>query len=458
MKITRIALLTLLLGAVAGVAFAISGTAVGLSLGPSSRPTVNLGFFYDDLAPYGNWVQTPSNGWVWTPLNVAPSWRPYENGHWASTDQGWTWISDEPFGWATYHYGRWYDDPTLGWAWVPGDEWAPSWVTFQEGPDYIGWAPLPPSVRLVSGFNRVALPPADFVFVPDREFLAPNLASFVVPEPRLLPIFRTTRNVTAFRFAGDRVFVEGLPVTRFARFGRVPTFRLADVGAPLRLRAPRIQGDRIAFFRPVVTRTFVQPPSLRPAARRSVVNLADFQKVRGRGRLGQAPPPWAPAWGRRGLAPGQLKHANAVAPPRNAVRVNNGRPVRARTVRELQAARLKALPRQHGRPAIRSTQRVRPGMRMQQARPVTRMKRVQAAPMRHLRTAPRMQRIQMRPARQSHVRPGPSMRQMSRVQARPGPRQFRQAHPMRQQQARQQMARPQRQQQARPQRQHRPPQ
>jgi hypothetical protein len=27
------------------------------------------------------------------------------------------------------------------WAWVPGNEWAPSWVSFQEGPDYVGWAP-----------------------------------------------------------------------------------------------------------------------------------------------------------------------------------------------------------------------------------------------------------------------------------------------------------------------------
>lgn len=33
---------------------------------------------------------------------------------------GWTWFSDEPFGWATYHYGRWAWDSQAGWLWVPG--------------------------------------------------------------------------------------------------------------------------------------------------------------------------------------------------------------------------------------------------------------------------------------------------------------------------------------------------
>ena len=55
-----------------------------------------------------------------------------------SGPSGWTWISDEPYGWATYHYGRWYDDPEIGWSWVPSNEWAPSWVSWQEGANYIG--------------------------------------------------------------------------------------------------------------------------------------------------------------------------------------------------------------------------------------------------------------------------------------------------------------------------------
>jgi Family of unknown function (DUF6600) len=386
MKTIRIAILALLLlGTTAGAGLgAVSGTSVGLSFGSSGRPTVNLGYFYDNLAPYGHWVQTPSYGWAWTPLGVADTWRPYEDGHWVWTDQGWTWLSDEPFGWATYHYGRWYDDPARGWSWVPGYDWAPSWVSFVEGPDYIGWAPLPPSVRLVSGFNgsRIALAPASYVFVPERDFLAPNLAEFALPAPRVLPIFRTTRNVTFYRFAGDRVFLTGVPVERFARFGRVPRYRVVDFGPALRLRAPQIQGDRIAFFRPRVRRAFVAPPSFRPAARRSVVRFADFPRVRGRSAM--APPPWAPAWGRRGLAPGQLR--NGVPQPRAAARLKT-RPERVRAVRSFRSPRLKVVQRQHGRSAIR----------MQHARPAPRM---------HARPGPR-QHQQARPARQQRARPGP---------------------------------------------------
>ena len=79
--------------------------------------------------------------------NVAVSnadWRPYADGYWAYTDVGWTWVSYEDFGWATYHYGRWADLAGYGWVWVPGYEWGPAWVSWRTGGDYVGWAPLPP--------------------------------------------------------------------------------------------------------------------------------------------------------------------------------------------------------------------------------------------------------------------------------------------------------------------------
>jgi len=33
--------------------------------------------------------------------------RRYSNGRWQRTDAGWYWSSEEPWAWATYHYGRW---------------------------------------------------------------------------------------------------------------------------------------------------------------------------------------------------------------------------------------------------------------------------------------------------------------------------------------------------------------
>ena len=107
--------------------------------------TIDRTYFYDRLAPWGNWLPSSRYGWVWCPRDVAPGWRPYAVGHWVSTDQyGWMWNSDERWGWATYHYGRWYYDDNYGWSWVPGTRWAPAWVAWRRNPTYVGWAPIPP--------------------------------------------------------------------------------------------------------------------------------------------------------------------------------------------------------------------------------------------------------------------------------------------------------------------------
>ena len=64
--------------------------------------------FYRKLEPYGAWRESADYGYVWQPRAAqSRNWRPYTDGRWAYTDAGWTWVSDEPFGWATYHYGRW---------------------------------------------------------------------------------------------------------------------------------------------------------------------------------------------------------------------------------------------------------------------------------------------------------------------------------------------------------------
>jgi len=464
MKTIRIAWIALLLlVATAGAGLAVVRTSVGVSVRSSN---VDLGFFYDDLAPYGNWIQSPRYGWVWTPTAVATTWRPYEYGHWVWTDQGWLWVSDEPFGWATYHYGRWYDDPEIGWAWEPGYDWAPSWVSWEESPDYVGWAPLPPSYGLDVAFGggRIGLGAEAYGFVPARYFLAPRLSSYYITGSRALPIFGSARNVTSFRRFNGGIFAGGIAVDRVARFsgGRVPRYRVADLQSGFRRRGALIRGDQVEVFRPQVARTRVAAPSLRPASRRSAMTAAEFQKVHGRGRLGQAPPPWAPAWGRRGLAPGQLKHANKAQ--QNDLRAN-GRPLRAGTVQERQVARLKATQRQHGRSAVQ-IQRSRPPMKMkvQRGRQVrtqqvnrtvvrNRRGRQTVETQRFVRQTPRqrvvrqstMRTERVRPARQSFARPMP---QHQRQMGRP---------PAMRQQARQQQARPGRQQQDRPNR-HRPPQ
>jgi hypothetical protein len=105
---------------------------------------VNFNFFYHNLNSYGEWIEVDYDVIVWRPYNISRSWSPYSVGNWEYTRYGWYWNSYEPFGWATYHYGRWYYDDFYGWVWVPGYEWGPSWVEWRYSDNYIGWSPLPP--------------------------------------------------------------------------------------------------------------------------------------------------------------------------------------------------------------------------------------------------------------------------------------------------------------------------
>ncbi|MBU6410653.1 MAG: hypothetical protein KGR98_09715, partial [Verrucomicrobia bacterium] len=142
-------------------------------------------YFYDNLAPYGSWVNIQGYGLCWQPTVVVldPGWRPYcDRGHWVYTDDGWFWMSDYSWGWATFHYGRWFHHPHYGWCWWPDTVWGPSWVTWRYSNDYCGWAPLPPHAIYRSGvgivYNGVVvgagfdfgLGVSFYTFVPTRHF------------------------------------------------------------------------------------------------------------------------------------------------------------------------------------------------------------------------------------------------------------------------------------------------
>ena len=94
--------------------------------------------FYDQLQPYGTWYDDATFGWVFAPSQ--PSYVPYSNGYWKYTDYGWTWVSADPFGWATDHYGRWLW--VNRWVWRPDTTWGPAWVQWRVGDQYVGWAPM----------------------------------------------------------------------------------------------------------------------------------------------------------------------------------------------------------------------------------------------------------------------------------------------------------------------------
>jgi hypothetical protein len=135
---------------------AVLALTFALGLGPGFIGTVraaseDVAMFYDDLSQYGQWVEYENYGPVWRPNQVAEDWRPYTNGRWVPTNDGNVFESEEPWGWATYHYGNWMPTEGYGWVWVPGSTWYPSTVEWRSSPEnepvetsYIGWAPTPP--------------------------------------------------------------------------------------------------------------------------------------------------------------------------------------------------------------------------------------------------------------------------------------------------------------------------
>ena len=84
------------------LAFVLLGT-IGL-MKPQQAPAQGVGvsfqLFYDQLSPYGQWVEYPGYSYVWIP-DAGPDFSPYATqGHWVLTNFGWTWVSDYPWGWA----------------------------------------------------------------------------------------------------------------------------------------------------------------------------------------------------------------------------------------------------------------------------------------------------------------------------------------------------------------------
>ena len=158
-----------------------------------SEPEVSYQSFYDQLSPYGQWIDDPNYGYVWLP-DAGPDFKPYAtNGHWVYTEDGWTWASNYPWGWAAFHYGRWFFQDGYGWMWMPGTEWAPAWVTWRSSQDYYGWAPLEPEISVDASYGGGYNPPPQYwCFVPHQYVGSPQIRNYYVNETRNVTIVNNT--------------------------------------------------------------------------------------------------------------------------------------------------------------------------------------------------------------------------------------------------------------------------
>jgi hypothetical protein len=176
------------------------------------------------------------------------------------TNYGWTWASNEPFGWATYHYGRWAWDSRFGWLWVPGTIWGPAWVSWQYGGGYVGWAPLPPTVGFeigvgirLGGFNlSVGIRPDTYSFVRERSLLEPRLSGYLEPRARNVTIIHQTTNITNYTFVENHVVNRGVEVRRIEQITgrRVRERRINQIATPGTRNRTEVAETEVRIYRP----------------------------------------------------------------------------------------------------------------------------------------------------------------------------------------------------------------
>lgn len=267
-----------------------------------SQPVViSQPVFYNELSPYGTWIEVGGYGRCWQPTVavVDLGWRPYHHrGRWLDTDAGWYWQSDYSWGWAPFHYGRWHQDRSCGWVWVPGNTWAPAWVSWRSSNNYCGWAPLPPAAGYGVGVgfsyhqSRVGvnfefgLSSSHYTFVPIDRFCDRNPRQHFLPANQVTTVYQQTTIVNNYVTGNNNTVINhGVDHRAVVAASRTEIQKVAirDTTAE---NARRVQPDRlvregssIAIFRP-------QMASLTPSSTATPA---------GRTEQGSAPAPSRPS-------------------------------------------------------------------------------------------------------------------------------------------------------------------
>ncbi|MBL0175800.1 MAG: hypothetical protein IPP94_11125 [Ignavibacteria bacterium] len=245
--------------------------------------SVSFQMFYDELSPYGQWVDYPGSGYVWIP-DAEEDFTPYSSqGHWVFTEYGWTWVSDYRWGWAPFHYGRWNHDERYGWIWFPDDEWGPSWVTWRRANGYYGWAPMGHGISINLSFGgRYDHDNDHWMFVRDRDFGRSDMHRYYINRNEHERIGRnsTVINQTYIDNSRHTTYIAGPRREDVQRSsGRtVPRYRVQDNDRP----GQELQKDRLRIYRPLVEKGDERGRKVAPS------RVADLKEVRERR---QAVPP-----------------------------------------------------------------------------------------------------------------------------------------------------------------------
>lgn len=221
-----------------------------IGVGPSGRPVVCMDAFLEVLWDHGTWVNSDRFGHLFCPdpASFGPDFRPFTDGHWVMTPEGWTFVGRHATSWVTDHYGRWVQTGLVAcrWGWVPGDAYSPAWVDFHVGESVIAWRParfdgVPVQLRVPSGVQlaevrlgelpQAADPNAGFVAVRDGDLDSEKLGKVML---KGVDLYAALREVAPLRDAQVGLHSR----TRGEVVAQIPAVRarreaaLAQSGAP----------------------------------------------------------------------------------------------------------------------------------------------------------------------------------------------------------------------------------
>jgi len=254
-----------------------AGTVIAPNEASAQQASVSFQVFYDQLSPYGSWVDYPQYGYVWMP-KVEQGFTPYATaGHWVYTDDGWTWVSDYPWGWAPFHYGRWDRNNAYGWFWVPDNEWGPAWVSWRSSPGYYGWAPLRPGISMNMALSRDYHEQNDrWIFVRDRDMSNADVSKHYVNRSRNVTLINTSTVILDTRKDSQRnvSYIAGPDRNAVQKVARAPIVSVAirENDQP----GHRLSNGELQIYRPQVQRPVGNGQTPTPTR---VVKLKDVQPV-----------------------------------------------------------------------------------------------------------------------------------------------------------------------------------
>ena len=221
-------------------------------------------YFDEPLSSYGYWVDDPIYGRVWRPRDTPADWRPYTYGRWGYTSEyGWVWVSEEPWGWVVYHYGRWVWTTQYGWVWLAGDVWGPSWVEWCYGGGYVSWTPMPPDPYWQSGYyygTYDCSSPRYYsraVFVSETYFASPRISAHVVTLSQNAVVARAAVNVTSYTRVDGLIANRSIDIVKLqAATGQpIKPIRVVQAKGPVSAGVARGPLQELRIYRPTVAAT-----------------------------------------------------------------------------------------------------------------------------------------------------------------------------------------------------------